>query len=65
MRIKKILITWDMEARYNNLPHDEGLQSLEGGLEERYNLKIPTDYLVKLMDIIMKRNLFNFHEELF
>ena len=60
-----ILVTWDVEGLYNNIPHDEGLQSLEEGLNERNNPEIPTNYLVKLMEIILKNNLFNFHDELY
>ena len=60
----QILVTWDVEGLYNNIPHDEGLESLEEGLEKRKNPEIPTDYLIKLMDIILRNNLFNFHDEL-
>ena len=61
----QILVTWDVEGLYNNIPHDEGLESLEEGLEKRKNPEIPTDYLIKLMDIILRNNLFNFHDELY
>jgi hypothetical protein len=40
------------------------LESLQEGLENRNNPEVPTEYLVKLMEIILKNNLFNFHEEL-
>ena len=60
-----ILVTWDVEGLYNNILHEEGLQSLEESLNERNNPEIPTDYLVKLMEIILKNNLFNFHDELY
>ena len=60
-----ILVTWDVEGLYNNILHEEGLQSLEEGLNERVNPDIPTDFLVKLMEIILKNNIFNFHEELY
>ena len=53
-----------MEGLYTNILHDEGLQSLEDGLKKRINPEIPTDYLIKLMEIILKNNLFIFHEEL-
>ena len=61
----QMLVTWDVVGLYNNIPHDEGLGSLQEGLGERNNPEIPTDYLIKLMEIILKNNLFNFHEELY
>ena len=60
----QILVTWDVEGLYTNIPHEEGLQSLHEGLETRVNPEVPTDFLIKLMDIILKNNLFVFHEEL-
>ena len=61
----QILVTWDIVGLYNNIPHDEGMESLEEGLDKRYNPEIPTDYLMKLMEIILKNNLFNFHEDMY
>ena len=60
----QILVTWDVEGLYTNILHEEGLGSLQEGLESRNNPEIPTDYLIKLMEIILKNNLFNFHDEL-
>ena len=60
-----ILVTWDVVGLYNNIPHDEGLQSLEESLANRKNPEIPTDFLLKLMEIILKNNLFSFHEGLY
>ena len=59
-----ILVTWDVVGLYNNILHEEGLKSLNEALETRNNPKVPTDYLIKLMDIILRNNLFDFHEEL-
>ena len=59
-----ILVTWDVVGLYNNILHEEGLESLNEALETRNNPKVPTDYLIKLMDIILRNNLFDFHEEL-
>ena len=61
----QLLVTWDVVGLYNNIPHDEGLSSLQQGLDERNNPEIPTDYLIKLMEIILRNNLFNFHEQLY
>jgi hypothetical protein len=60
-----ILVTWDVVGLYNNIPHDDGLQSLEECLNSRNNPDIPTEFLVSLMDIILRNNLFSFHDQLY
>ena len=60
----QILVTWDVIGLYNNIIHDEGLESLQESLEQRTNPEVPTDYLIRLMEIILKNNLFIFHEAL-
>ena len=60
-----ILVTWDVEGLYSNILHEEGLQSLREGLDERVNPEIPTEYLLRLMEIILRNNLFNFHDGLY
>ena len=59
-----ILVTWDVTGLYNNILHEEGLESMEQALNSRTNPEIPTDYLVKLMRVILENNLFRFNEEL-
>ena len=54
-----------LSGLYNNILHEDGLESLQEGLDSRNNPEIPTDYLVKLMEIILKNNLFNFHDQLY
>ena len=49
---------------YNNILHEEGLESLQESLDTRNNPEVPSDYLVRLMEIILKNNLFTFHDAL-
>ena len=57
-----MLVTMDVIGLYTNIPHDEGLEEIEIGLNKRLNQKVPTDFLVKMMEIILKNNIFEFHE---
>ena len=50
LEANQILVTWDVVGLYNNIPHDEGMQSMEESLEKRNNPEIPTDYLIKLVE---------------
>jgi hypothetical protein len=60
----QILVTWDVVGLYNNILHEEGLDSLKESLDTRDNPEVPSDYLVRLMEIILKNNLFTFHDAL-
>ena len=53
-----------MTGLYNNILHEEGLESMEQALISHTNPEIPTNYLVKLMRVILENNLFRFNEEL-
>ena len=37
LKYNHIIVTWDVEGLYNNIIHEEGLQSREEGLNERKN----------------------------
>ena len=57
-----LLVTADAIGLYTNITHTEGLESLEEQLDKRINPKIPTEFLIKLMEIILYNNIFKFHE---
>jgi hypothetical protein len=61
---EQILVTWDVVGLYNNILHEEGLDSLQESLDARNNPEVPPNYLVRLMEIILKNNLFTFHDAL-
>ena len=57
-----MLVAADVTGAYANIPQDDGSQCLKEVLEEREDKEIPTDFLVKLMDLIQKYNIFEFHQ---
>ena len=60
----QILVTWDVVGLYTNILHEEGLESLKESLNGRKNPEIPTEFLTRLMEIILKNNIFNFHDKM-
>ena len=64
MKNNAMLVTLDAISLFTHILHKDGLTSLKEKLDERYKPKVPTDYLVKLMDIILNQNIFTFHESL-
>ena len=60
-----ILCTMDVVGLYPNIPHGEGLDSLRRFLETRDNKQISSDTLTELPEVVLKNNIFEFHEKTF
>ena len=60
-----ILCTIDVLGLYPNIPHSEGLTSLQRFLELRDNKQISSDTLIELAEIVLKNNIFEFDEKTF
>ena len=60
-----ILVTLDVSSLYTNIPQDEGLDCIRECLNDRINPEVPTDLIVKMMEIVLKHNIFEFNQELF
>ena len=60
-----ILATVDIISAYQNIPQDDGIQCLEEALENRQIKEVPSEYLAKVMDLIQRHNIFEFHENLY
>ena len=56
------LATLDVQALYTNIAHEEGLACTKEQLDKRKDQQIPTDFLIKLMNLILCKNIFEFHE---
>ena len=54
------LATLEWKALYTNIKHEEGLESLHEALEERENKEIPSEFILKLMEILLNYNVFFF-----
>ena len=60
-----ILVTMDVSALYTNIPQDEGVECVREVLDERDVQNIPTGFLTRLLEIVLKYNIFEFNQELF
>ena len=58
-----MLLTMDVTGAYTNIPQEDGTTCLKEALDERPNQMIPSEFLAKLMELILKHNLFEFHEQ--
>ena len=59
---KTLLATFDVIGLFTNIPKEEGLEALKEGLEERTEKEVPTEFLVRLMRMILENNFFQFDE---
>ena len=62
LKSNTVLFTMDVKGLFTNIIHEEGLKALEEALNKRQNPKIETDFILKLMYIILHRNIFEFHD---
>ena len=61
-----IPISIDIKSMYSNIPLEEGLAAFRECLEERtieQKNAIPTDYIMKIVRLVMTKNIFSFNEE--
>ena len=60
-----ILVTMDVSGLYTNIPQEDGIECVREVLDERSNKKIPTGFLTRLLEIVLRYNIFEFNQELF
>ena len=60
-----ILVTFDVTSAYQNIPQNDGIDCLYETLEERENKNIPSEQISKLMELILKYNLFEFDKSIY
>ena len=60
-----IPVTMDVTALYPSVPQDEGLDTFERAMEKRPDKSVPTSYLMKLMQLVLKINTFVWDKKLY
>ena len=59
-----ILVSIDVSGLYTNIPQDEGLEAVNDALDQA-KLPFPKDFLMKLLELTLKFNIFEFNSELY
>ena len=60
-----ILVTADMVYLYPSIPHQAGLEALRGALDKRKTHKVTKGKLVKMAELILKNNYFQFSDKVY
>ena len=56
-------IALDLKSMYSNIPTEEGIETFRIELEKRQDKSIPTDFLIKLLRLVLQSNVFEFNKE--
>ena len=60
-----LIVTADVDAMYTNIDHDQGIEAVRKALQKNPptmdNPRIPDEYLLRLLEISLKRNDFHFN----
>ena len=60
-----IIATIDVVGLYTNIPVEEGLDAVKEALEERNDKNVSTEFIIRLLELVLKNNLFQFNNQLF
>jgi hypothetical protein len=60
-----LIVTWDAIGLFTNIPHEEGIDSVRQALQEPHNQEVPTEYIIRILEIILENNIFEFDSELY
>ena len=60
-----ILVTIDVTALYTNINQSEGIQNMKSALDTRQDKTIPSDFLIQLLNLVLKGNIFEFNNNLY
>jgi hypothetical protein len=60
-----LLVTIDVKGLFTNIPQEEGTQATEEALNERDVQTVPSEFIVAMLRIILKNNIFTFNEDVY
>ena len=53
-----MLVTIDAIGALTNIPQEDGTQCIKEALDERMDQTIPSEFIAKMMELVLKHNLF-------
>ena len=56
-------ISIDIKSMFSNIPLEEGLDAFKEVLEARDDKTIPTEFVMKLIKLVMEKNIFTFNDQ--
>ena len=59
------LVSRDVTGLYTHIPQDEGIKATHEALDRRKDKSVPTDFIIKLLELLTKWNIFEFNGKYF
>ena len=56
-------VSLDLKSMYTNIPIEEGIAAFKIELEKREDKTIPTEFIIKLLKLVLENNIFEFNKE--
>ena len=56
-------ISLDLKSMYTNIPIDEGIEAFRIELDKREDQTIPTEFLIRLLRLVLENNIFEINKE--
>ena len=53
-----LLVTLDVSSLFTNIPHADGLESVRKVLNEKNTQSVPTEFLIRLLELVLTLNIF-------
>ena len=63
--VKRLVFTMDIKSLYTVIPNSEGLRALQYYLDKREVLEPPTDTLLRMAELVLTLNTFEFNGEFY
>ena len=60
-----ILVSMDISSLYTNIPHSDAVECVKEALGDKNSDIMLTDFIIELLNIVLKFNIFEFDKELF
>ena len=60
-----IIATIDVCGLYTNIPMDEGIESVTEALDERDDKTVSSEFLSRLLELVLKKNIFELNGQLY
>ena len=54
-------IALDLKSMYSNIPTEEGIEAFRQELDKRVDKTIPTNFVIKLLRLVLESNVFEFN----
>ena len=60
-----MIATWDVMSLFTIIPQAEGVQASREALNMRHDQHVPTEFIVRLLEIVLSENIFEFADKLY